>query len=143
MARSDRGPQAAAGFSVELDFSPVARLSQVRELEREIEDYADAHDLLIYGTQQRLTVHAQNRPATVEDQVALIDWLVDRPGLSRVRVSPLKAEVAQGGDEKGGYVQVASGDLAVIGVTLLYRLGRLKADQYLQLLGGFVRSALH
>jgi hypothetical protein len=33
--------------------------------------------------------------------------------------------------------------MAVIGVTLLYRLGRLKAEQYLQILGRFVRPDVH
>jgi hypothetical protein len=71
--------------------------------------------------------------------VALLDWLVDRPGLRRVRLGSLRKTAA----DQGAYLQLASGDMAVIGVTLLYRLGRLKAEQYLQILGGFVRPDVH
>ena len=45
--------------------------------------------------------------------------------------------------EETGYVDVSVGDFAVIGATMLYRLGRLAAAQYLQILGGFVRPAVH
>jgi hypothetical protein len=38
---------------------------------------------------------------------------------------------------------VATGDMAVIAVTMLYRLGRLLAERYLQILGGFVRRDVH
>jgi hypothetical protein len=79
------------------------------------------------------------RPTTAKDQVALLDWFVDRPALRRVRVGALRSAAAG----QGGYLQVASCDMAVIGVTLLYRLGRLRAEQYLEILGGFVRPDMH
>ena len=127
------------GFTVEMDAAPGTPMARVRDLERAIEDYAEAHDLDVVGTQLRLDVQAHGRPTTAEDQVALLDWLVDQPGLRRIRLGALGRDRHR----PAGYLQVAFGDMAVIGVTLLYRLGRLKAEQYLQILGGFVRADLH
>lgn len=139
MKAAERELGAGAAFTLELDAAPGAPLSRVRDLERAIEDYAEAHDLEMSGTQLRFLVQALGRPTTAEDQVALLDWLVDRPGLRRVRVGALGRAAAG----QGGYLQVASGDMAVIGVTLLYRLGRLRAEQYLEILGGFVWADMH
>ncbi len=139
MRAAERELGAGAAFTVELDAAPGTPLSRVRDLERAIEDYAEAHDLEMSGTQLRFLVQALGRPTTAEDQVALMDWLVDRPGLRRIRVGALRRTAAG----HGAYLQMASGDMAVIGVTLLYRLGRLKAEQYLEILGGFVRPGMH
>lgn len=100
------------GFTVGLDAAPGTLMARIRALERAIEDY---------------------------DQVPLLDWLVDRPGLLRIRPGALRRD----DDGRAGYLQAASGDIAVIGATLLYRLGRLKAEQYLQILGGLVRADVH
>ncbi len=139
MRAAEREQGACAAFTLELDAAPGTPLSRVRDLERDIEDYAEAHELEMSGTHLRFLVQALGRPTTAEDQVALLDWLVDRPGLRRVRVGALRRAAAG----QGGYLQVASGDMAVIGVTLLYRLGRLRAEQYLEILGGFVRPDMH
>ena len=139
MRAAEQDLEAGAAFTLELDAAPGTPLSRVRDLVRAIEDYAEAHDLEMSGTQLRFLVQALGRPTTADDQVALLDWLVDRPGLRRIRVGALRRSAAT----QGAYLQVASGDMAVIGVTLLYRLGRLKAEQYLEILGGFVRPDMH
>lgn len=139
MRAAERVAEAGAAFTLELDAAPGTPTSRVRELERAIEDYAEVHDLDMSGTQLRFCVKAVGRPTTAADQVALLDWLVDRPGLRRVRLGSLRRTAA----DQGAYLQLASGDMAVIGVTLLYRLGRLKAEEYLQILGGFVRQDVH
>jgi len=65
--------------------------------------------------------------------------LIDCSGLRRERVGQLRRPTAS----RRAQLQVNSGDLALIGVTLLYGLGRLKAEQHLQILGGFVRQDAH
>ena len=96
---------------------------------------ADGHVLRVNGALENTL--AVSRRAL--QRSSLLDWLVDRPGLRRVRLGSLRKTAA----DQGAYLQLASGDMAVIGVTLLYRLGRLKAEQYLQILGGFVRPDVH
>jgi hypothetical protein len=139
MKRAEVSSGASLAFTVELDAASGTPLARVRDLEQAVEDYADDHDLAISGTQLRYDVQAQGRNTTAADQVALLDWLVDQPTLRRVRLGTL----AKVGNGPGSYLEVATGDMAVIGVTLLYRLGRLRAEQYLQILGGFVRTGAH
>jgi len=139
MTRAEATSGISTVFIVELDAAPCTPLARVRDLERALEDYAEDHDLDINGTQLKFAVQAQGRSVTAEDQVALLDWLVDRPGLRRVRLGAMRRP----GAEKGGHLDVATGDMAVIAATMLYRLGRLHAEQYLQILGGFVRPDVH
>jgi hypothetical protein len=139
MKAAERVAEVGAAFMLDLDVAPGTPMSRVRRLERAIEDYAEEHELDVSGTQLRFSVQATGRPTTAEDQVALLDWLVDRLDVRRVRLGALRKTAA----EHGFYLQLASGDMTVIGVTLLYRLGRLKAEQYLQILGGFVRPDVH
>ncbi|KPF45254.1 hypothetical protein D621_18095 [beta proteobacterium AAP51] len=138
MRAAERVPVEGAAFTLELDAS-LGTPASLRALERAIVDYAEAHELEMSGMQLRFSVQAVGRPTTAEDQVALLDWLIDRPGWRRVRVGALRGPSAS----HGAHLQVNSGDMALIGVTLLYRLGRLKAEQYLQILGGFVRPDTH
>jgi hypothetical protein len=139
MTRAEATSGISTVFIVELDAAPGTPLARVRDLELALEDYAEDHDLDIHGTQLKFAVQAQGRTATAEDQVALLDWLVNRPGLRRVRLGAMRRP----GAEQGGHLDVATGDMAVIAVTMLYRLGRLHAEQYLQILGGFVRPDVH
>ncbi len=139
MTRAEATSSISTVFIVELDAAPGTSLARVRDLERALEDYAEDHALDINGMQLKFVVHALGRSTTAEDQVALLDWLVDRPGLRRVRLGALRRP----GAGQGGHLDVASGDMAVIAVTMLYRLGRLRAEQLLQILGGFVRPDVH
>jgi hypothetical protein len=139
MTRAEAASGNSTVFVVELDAAPGTPLARVRDLERALEEYAEDHDLEINGAQLKFAVQAQGRSATAEDQVALLDFLVDRPGLRRVRLGALRWP----GAGQGSHVDVATGDMAVIAVTMLYRLGRLRAEQYLQILGGFMRPDVH
>ncbi len=139
MTRAEADSGISTVFVVELDAAPCTPLARVRDLERALEDYAEDHDLDINGTQLKFAVQAQGRSVTAEDQVTLLDWLVDRPGLRRVRLGAMHRP----GAEQGGHLDIATGDMAVIAATMLYRLGRLHAEQYLQILGGFVRPDVH
>ncbi len=139
MTRAEAASGISTVFVVELDAAPCTPLARIRDLERALEDYAEDHDLEINGTKLKFAVQARGRSVTAEDQVALLDWLVDRPGLRRVRLGATHRP----GAEQDGHLDVATGDMAVIAATMLYRLGRLHAEQYLQILGGFVRPDVH
>ena len=142
-----RPGESDVGFALQLDVLPGLPLAECRRLERRLEDYAEAQGLRFEGTQLRHVVSSPERGVSVNDQVALLDWLVDQPGLVGVRLGPIAPVSALGeasadpdepGDE-GAFVQVRTGDLALIGLTLLYRCGRIAPVLYLQILGGYVR----
>lgn len=141
-------------FALELELRPGLPLQDSRKLERRLEDYAEAQGLQFEGTQLRHLVSAPDRPVSVDDQVALIDWLIDQPGLIAVRLGPISGRAEAGVDGEGqgegqdegqggdtAFLQIRSGDIALIGLTLLYRCGRITAALYLQILGGYVRPA--
>jgi len=137
-------------FALELELRPGLPLQDSRKLERRLEDYAEAQGLQFEGTQLRHLVSAPDRQVSVDDQVALIDWLIDQPGLIAVRLGPIGGRAEAGADGEGqvegqggdaAFIQIRSGDIALIGLTLLYRCGRITAALYLQILGGYVRPA--
>jgi len=131
-------PEPHRGFTIGVELVPGATLAQARGLERCIEDYADAHELQIAGHHLTYVVSAADRGLTAVDQVDLLDWLTDQPWVRNVRLSPLALSDTPATWSEG-FLLVASCDVPVIGLKLLYRCRRITAEQYLQILGGFVR----
>lgn len=133
-------------FALTLETDPGLPYAECRQLERCLEDYAEAHGLQLLGHQLHQLVCAPNRPVSVNDQVALIDWVIDLPGLVAVRLGPIvpmseAPQAPEEGVDDDAFVQVRAGDVALIGLTLLYRCGRIAPSLYLQILGGYVRPA--
>lgn len=153
MARADRSRQRrdagqALGFALQLELRPGLPLVECRKLLRRLEDYAEAQDLQIEGTQLQHVVSAPGRPIGVYDQVALLDWLVDQPGVVAVRLGAIGpvdglnvANDPSHGQDGRAYLQVHTCDVALIGLTLLYRCARITPTLYLQILGGYMRPA--
>jgi hypothetical protein len=145
--RGGRDAEAAIGFALQLELRPGLPLAECRRLERRLEDYAEAQDLHIEGTQLHHVVSAPGRPVGVDDQVALLDWLVDQSGVVAVRLGPigtlqsLPDTGGAAGQGDAAFIHVHTVDVALIGVTLLYRCARITPTLYLQILGGYVRPA--
>ena len=135
------------GFIVHIEPRPGFTLAEARNLDRCLEDYAEAHDLDLGHHQLTRLVTAQDRSMTATDQVDLLDWLVSQPGVSSIRVSVLTDRLATPEPSSvwaGGFVHVSMADVGLIGLTILYRARRITAPLYLQILGGFVRPlAIH
>lgn len=134
------------GFIVHIEPRPGFSLAEARQLDRSLEDYAERHELALDGQLTRL-VTAPNRSLTATDQVDLLDWLVDQPGVSSVRIGVLTDKLHSPAPHEiwsEGFVHVSLMDLGLIGLTILYRARRITAPLYLQVLGGFVRPlAVH
>ena len=95
------------------------------------------------GDQLRGVLWSPDRSMTAEDQVTLINWLIDDPAVSMFSLSPLNDTVDDYALREEGYLDVQPWDLGLIGLTVVYRMGRVDAKTYLQILGGFVRPASH
>lgn len=134
-----------ARFALTLETDHGLTYADCRRLERYLEDYADVQSLCLLGHQLRRLVCATERPVSVNDQMALIDWVIDLPGLVAVRVGQIvqlvAARTAEAGADEDAFVQVRAGDVALIGLTLLYRCGRIAPAPHLHILGGYVRLA--
>lgn len=133
-------PERLRGFAVLIQPYPGFTLQQMRELERRIEDYAEAHDLEMSGTHLTFTVSSPDRSMTATDQVDLVDWLTGQPGISAMRLTPLREQPDASTASEDGFMLVPACDTVTIGLKLLYRARRISAELYLQILGGFVRS---
>ena len=74
-------------------------------------------------------------------RIALMpERLTSQSGISAIRLGPLTAYLEQAAGD--AFMLVQALDLALIGLTLLYRSRRVSAELYLQILGGFVRPAI-
>ena len=128
------------GFAVLILPYPGFTLQEMRELERRIEDYAEAHELQLEGHQLTFAVSSGERSLSATDQVDLVDWLTAQPGISALRLSPLRDRADLASSEDEGFLIVRTCDAVTIRLMLLYRSRRISAEMYLQILGGFVRS---
>lgn len=129
----------ALGFSFSIVPTPGMTWPQVVALERQIEDYARERELLPRGCQLRWVLSSPQRSLSAADQVELLDWIVDRPGIAAVNLSQLLPDLAAPVPLSEGYLRLTPLEPSVIGLTLLHRLGRIKPELYLEILGGFVR----
>jgi hypothetical protein len=144
--RRTSNADSAVGFVLHLELRPGLPLAECRRLARRLEDYAEAHEIQLEGTQLRHVVSAPGRELSVDDQVALLDWLVDQPGVVAVRLGPIApiGALHEPDDHTGqgaAFIHARTVDVAWIGLTLLYRCARITPTLYLQILGGSVRPA--
>jgi hypothetical protein len=109
---------------------------------RRLEDYMVARGLQLVGAPLRAVVWSPDRSLTATDQVDLLDWLIDDPAVQAAMVSPLGRQLGQPAHRDDGYIRVCSTDMALIGLTLLYRARRVGAELYLQILGGYLRPVV-
>jgi hypothetical protein len=126
---------------VRLGPSPLISAAQRRSLERDLLDQVEALGFELNGDFPAFQVCAPGRSLTADEQVTLLDWLVDRPGLVALTVDLPGWARAPG---EGRVIEVPVGDLGLIGLTMLHRMRRISAPQYLQILGGFAcPTAVH
>ena len=128
------------GFAVLIQPYPGFTVGQMRDLERRVEDYAEAHDLQVDGHHLMYAISSTERSLSATDQVDLVDWLSGQPGIRALRLTPLRERPDTPAAEEEGFLLVPSCDTVTIGLKLLYRARRISAELYLQILGGFVRS---
>ncbi len=128
------------GFAVLIQPYPGFTLQQMRDLERRIEDYATAHELQMDGHHLTFTVSSPERSLTATDQVDLVDWLSGQPGISALRLTPLRHSPEGSVADEEAFLMIPALDTVTVGLKLLYRPRRISAELYLQILGGFVRS---
>lgn len=121
------------GLRLSPSLSPRAEIEFLRSLEDQILDRGMRFG---GGTQLRLFIEADDRDLALADQVDLIDWCLLRGMAGDLAVSSLTpARTLIPVTRK--VLRISRWDMATIGVGLLYRIGRLKPEQYVELLGGF------
>jgi hypothetical protein len=131
-------PTARGAFDFRITLQGGVTPRYAKALESSLLDYLAARDLESSGTELQLTISSADRGLTLDDQVALLIWLVEDLVPGRVELGPVtpRSGIAAVQGEVP-FVRVQLSDLTLIPIAWLYRAGRLDADQILKMLGGF------
>jgi hypothetical protein len=129
---------ARLGFTLWLETAPERPSAQEIELQRCLKNFARDHGLVLHGGLFCSVVRGAERSLGLCDQVALIHWLVSQPLVCTVMVSPLspKPDAARPGD---GAPTVHNPNVLTMALKILYQMQRITPQQYVQILGGYVR----
>lgn len=126
------------GFTMWLTPSQATTPAEQARFQRRFEDNLSEHDLLGSGAPLQMLIWADDRSLTTTDQVDLLVWAIGQPGVNAVELGPL---VPHGGvpGERGSQPAVMArfSDLCLVPIIWLYQASRLKAEQVIELLGGF------
>lgn len=134
--------EAHLGFTAWIQPRPGLHPSVESAFARRLEDYLSERSLSMTGGPLCLVLWSQDRSLSATDQVDFIEWLVNDPIVPTVVLSPLSERTDVVADRGAGWLRADVMDMNLIPVTWLYRIHRISADQYLQILGGFVRPAV-
>jgi len=131
-------PEHGHGFWIQLRMPPgLSARTQTKRLRR-LEDAIDGLGLQIGGgTQLHLFIETPSKELSLTDQIDLADWCLLNTEATEIVLTEFTEERGLP-PTHGRVLRIGGWDLAVIGVALLYRMGRIKADLYAELLGGFV-----
>lgn len=135
-------PESHLGFTAWIQPRSGLHPSAEFAFSRRLEDYLAERNLSMTGGPLCLVLWSKERSLSAIDQVDFIDWLVNDPIVPTVGLSPLNERTDVVADRRAGWLRADVMDINLIPVTWLYRIHRISADQYLQILGGFVRPAL-
>jgi hypothetical protein len=135
-------PKRNLGFTAWIQPRPGLHPSVESAFVRRLEDYLSERNLSMTGGPLCLVLWSEERSLSATDQVDFIEWLINDPIVPTVVLSPLSERTDVVADRRAGCLRTDVMDMNLIPVTWLYRIHRISADQYLQILGGFVRPAV-
>ncbi len=139
---SEPEPSAAPlGFTLWLETAPERTSAHEIELQRCLKNYARDHGLALQGGLFSSKVRGAGRSLGLCDQVALIHWLVSQPLVCTVMVSPLSPKLDMEARPGDGALTVHNPNVLTMALKVLYQSQRITPQQYVQILGGYVRSA--
>lgn len=118
-------------FEMRIRMLPGLTPAQELSFEHGLASYLQAHDLLADGTQLQMTVHSASRPLSTTDQIDLVAWLMLSMPVASVHIEGTPSPVKQG----QVVFRALRSDLALGPVLALYRLGRLRAEHVVDVLG--------
>jgi len=131
-------PTTPQGFWLSLRLPPGMPHRSEVQLERDLEDHLRDLGLRVGGgSQKHLFIEAEDRELALADQIDLADWFLSSTRATHVAVTNLtRARTMPPATSK--VLRIDRFDLASLAVGWLYRMGRIRAEQYAEILGGFL-----
>jgi hypothetical protein len=140
--RNENQPEPRLGFTVWIQPRPGIHPSAESAFARRLDDYLSERRLSMAGAPLCLVLWSEERSLGAVDQVDFIEWLISDPISPTVVLSPLSERIDVVADRGAGWLRADVTDMTLIPLTWLYSIHRISAEQYLQILGGFVRPAV-
>ncbi len=129
------------GMNLELEHSYAMTYEQERGLDASLRAFAQGRGLVVEGDFPVYQVRAAGGPLSASDQVALVDGLIERPGLVAMSLTWYWAVVDSAGAHPGeARVRVPVDDMGLIGLTLLHRTRHISPARYMQVLAEYQTS---
>ncbi len=126
------------GMKLELEHSFAMTYEQERALDAALRSFAQGRGLVVQGEFPIYQVRAPLGALSASDQVALVDGLIERPGLATMTLTwSLAAMDSAGGQASVARVRVPVDDMGLIGLTLLHRTRHISPARYLQVLAEY------
>ena len=130
------------GFTVSIQHRRGLHPSAEFDFARRLEDYVSEHGLSMTGAPVCPSLWSAERSLNAIDQVELIEWLIADPIAPTVLLSPLNSRVDVIAGAGTAWLRAEVTDMALIPLAWLYSSHRISAEQYLQILGGFVHPVV-
>lgn len=132
------GAQPDQGMRLELEHSNAMTYEQERSLDATLRTFAKSRVLVVQGEFPIYQVRAIRGALCAIDQVALVDGLIERPGLVAMSLTwALVAMDPAGGHASTARVRIPVDDMGLIGLTLLNRTRHISPARYLQVLAEY------
>ena len=119
-------------FEIRIRMLPGLTPAEELSFEQGLASYLQARDLLADGTQLQMTIYSASRQLSTTDRIDLVAWLMLSTPVVSVQVTRTTGPAAQA----QAVLRASRSDLALGPVLALYRLGRLRADQAIEVLSG-------
>jgi|JI10StandDraft_1071094.scaffolds.fasta_scaffold464495_2 hypothetical protein len=130
-AAPEAGQTEEGAFEIRIRMLPGLTPAEELSFEQGLASFLQAHDLLADGTQLQMTIDSASRPLSTTDQVDFVAWLMLSMPVASVHIVGTPSPVKQG----QVVFRALRSDLALGPVLALYRLGRLRAEHVVDVLG--------
>ncbi len=104
---------------------------------RLVDHVSDLNLIVSKGPQRHVFVSSDERVLSLTDQIDLADWCLCQTPATHVAVSSLESAATLPPALPSQVFRIERFDRAVMAASCLYRMGRIHAEQYVQILGGF------
>lgn len=126
------------GFTVWVHLARPASAAEVRLYRTGLDRYLDDNDLSRSMNPLHMLVWATDRSLTLADQIDLLVWMAHDGRAMAVEISPLQVHMGlPAGRDRVPTLPVRLADNALLSMAWLYRSGHLRAQQCIEMLGGF------